>query len=423
MHLTRLRLHNFRSWASLDLQLEPGLTIISGPNASGKTNLIEAAAMLATLRSPRASREGELIAWHAEPPAVARIEGEAETAQSSVLVEIALAARGGAPQDAAPATQKRIKVNGVQRSASQALGAIRTVAFSGLDAELLTGEAARRRTFLDVTISQVHPAHMATLSRYRQAVQQRNALLRRIAARQASPSELEEWDGLLCAEAGRIWHARAAAADYLAARTQVRHAQLHGEHTAEHAQLHGEAAAEYAQLRGSDAVEHTQPRGENAAAERLEVRYEPALRDLSPTVAEHESERLWRDRMAEALERARPADLRRAVTTVGPHRDDLAITLNGRSAAAYASRAQQRDAALALRVAQADLIARRSREAPILLLDDLFSELDADRRERAAQFLANAPQIILTTARPETLPTALPPPTAHHQIHNHTLTP
>lgn len=452
MHLTRLRLHNFRSWASLDLQLEPGLTIVSGPNASGKTNLIEAAAMLATLRSPRASREGELIAWQAEPPAVARIEGEAETAQSSVLVEIALAARNGAPQDAAPATQKRIKVNGVQRSASQALGAIRAVAFSGLDAELLTGEAARRRTFLDVTISQVHPAHMATLSRYRQAVQQRNALLRRIAARQASPSELEEWDNLLCAEAGRIWHARAAAADYLTAQAQVRHAQLqgepaaehaqqHGEDTAgylttqarhaqppgeaaaEHAQLYGEAATEYAQLRGSDAVEHTQSRGENAVEERLEVRYEPALRDISPTVAEHESERLWRDRMAEALERARPADLRRAVTTVGPHRDDLAIELNGRSAAAYASRAQQRDAALALRVAQADLIARRSGEAPILLLDDLFSELDADRRERAAQFLANAPQIILTTARPETLPTALPPPTAHHQIHNHTLTP
>lgn len=419
MHLTRLRLHNFRSWASLDLQLEPGLTIISGPNASGKTNLIEAAAMLATLRSPRASREGELIAWQAEPPAVARIEGEAETAQSSVLVEIALAARNGAPQDAAPATQKRIKVNGVQRSASQALGAIRAVAFSGLDAELLTGEAARRRTFLDVTISQVHPAHMATLSRYRQAVQQRNALLRRIAARQASPSELEEWDNLLCSEAGRIWHARAAAADYLAARTQVRHAQLQGEPAAEPAQQHGEDTAGYLTTQAC----HAQPQGADAAGERLEVRYEPALRDLSPTVAEHESERLWRERMAEALERARPADLRRAVTTVGPHRDDLAIELNGRSAAAYASRAQQRDAALALRVAQADLIARRSGEAPILLLDDLFSELDADRRERAAQFLANAPQIILTTARPETLPTALPPPTTHHQIHNHTLTP
>ena len=441
MHLTRLRLHNFRSWASLDLQLEPGLTIVSGPNASGKTNLIEAAAMLATLRSPRASREGELIAWQAEPPAVARIEGEAETAQSSVLVEIALAARSGAPQDAAPATQKRIKVNGVQRSASQALGAIRAVAFSGLDAELLTGEAARRRTFLDVTISQVHPAHMATLSRYRQAVQQRNALLRRIAARQASPSELEEWDNLLCSEAGRIWHARAAAADYLTAQAQFRHAQLQGEPAAGHAQqhaentagylttqarpaqLHGKAAAGHAQLRGEPAAEYAQPRGVDTAGERLEVRYEPALRDVSPTVAEHETERDWSQRMADALEQARPHDLRRAVTTVGPHRDDLAIELNGRSAAAYASRAQQRDAALALRVAQADLIARRSREAPILLLDDLFSELDADRRERAAQFLANAPQIILTTARPETLPTALPPPTAHHQIQNHTLTP
>ncbi len=396
MHLTRLRLRNFRSWPRLDLKLQPGLTIISGPNASGKTNLIEAAAMLAALRSPRASRESELIAWDAEPPAVARIEGEAQTPQAPVLVEIALAARGGAPH--AAGAQKRIKINGVVRSASQALGAIRAVAFSGLDTDLLTGDAARRRTFLDLTISQVQPAHTLALSRYRQAVQQRNALLRRIAARQAAPAELTEWDDLLSAEAGRIWHARAQAADYLVQRAAVRHAQLQGPNTAQ----------------------DTAP---DTAQERLEIRYQPALRDNSRTVAESESERDWQERMADALERARPDDLRRAVTTVGPHRDDLAAELNGRSAAAYASRAQQRDAALALRVAQADLIARRSREAPILLLDDLFSELDADRRERAARFLADAPQIILTTARPETLPAALPPPAAHHKIQNRTLTP
>lgn len=392
MHLTRLRLQHFRSWRDLDLQLAPGLTIVSGANASGKTNLIEAAAMLAALRSPRASREGELIAWDAPPPQVARIEGEAQTAQSSVRVEIALAARGGSADNppAAPPTQKRIRVDGLPRSASQALGAIRAVAFSGLDADLLTGEAARRRTFLDLTISQVHGAHAVALSRYRQAVQQRNALLRRIAARQAAPAELTEWDALLSAEAGRIWQARAAAADYLVEQAQARHAQLHGE---------------------------------DAAGERLTLRYEPALRDVSSTAAERESEREWCERMADALERARPDDLRRAVTTVGPHRDDLQIELDGRSAAAYGSRAQQRDIALALRVAQADFIARRSGEAPILLLDDLFSELDANRRERAAQFLHSAAQVILTTARPETLPNALPPPTAHHQIHNGALQP
>ena len=392
MHLTRLRLQHFRSWRDLDLPLNPGLTIVSGANASGKTNLIEAAAMLAALRSPRASREGEMIAWDAPPPQVARIEGEAQTAQSSVRVEIALAARGGAGANppAAPPAQKRIRVDGLPRSASQALGAIRAVAFSGLDADLLTGEAARRRTFLDLTISQVHGAHAVALSRYRQAVQQRNALLRRIAARQAAPAELTEWDAMLSAEAGRIWQARAGAADYLVEQAQARHAQLHGE---------------------------------DAVGERLALRYEPALRDVSSAVAEHESEREWRGRMADALERARPADLRRAVTTVGPHRDDLQIELDGRPAAAYGSRAQQRDIALALRVAQADLIARRSGEAPILLLDDLFSELDANRRERAAQFLHSAAQVILTTARPETLPNALLPPTAHHQIHDGVLHP
>ena len=412
MHLTRLRLQHFRSWPDLDLPLQPGLTIVSGANASGKTNLIEAAAMLAALRSPRASREGELIAWSAEPPAVARIEGEAQTAQSSVRVEIALAARSGANADstAAPPTQKRIRVDGLPRSASQALGAIRAVAFSGLDADLLTGEAARRRTFLDLTISQVHGAHALALSRYRQAVQQRNALLRRIAARQAAPAELTEWDELLSAEAGRIWLARADAADYLVEQAQTRHAQLHGE----------DAAGERLALRYEPALGESS----SAIAEReSEPESEHVWRERSSTAAERESEREWRERMLDALERARPDDLRRAVTTVGPHRDDLAITLNGRSAAAYGSRAQQRDAALALRAAQADLIAQRSGEAPILLLDDLFSELDANRRERAAQFLHSAAQVILTTARPETLPNALPPPTAHHQIHNAALNP
>ena len=385
MYLTRLRLQHFRSWTDLDLHLEPGLTVISGPNASGKTNLIEAAAMLAALRSPRASREGELIAWHAPHPQVARIEGEAETAQSSVLLEIALAARSDPAADAPPQALKRIRVNGIPHRASDALGAIRAVAFSGLDAELLTGDAGRRRTFLDLAISQVQGEHTVALSRYRRAVQQRNALLRRIAARQASPADLTEWDELLSAEAGGIWHARAAAAEYLVERAADRHRQLH------------------------------------AAAEQLTVRYQPAAGDLpsEPLQTEHE----WRQRMADALQHARPADLRRAVTTVGPHRDDLVIDLDGRSAGAYGSRAQQRDAALALRIAQADLIARRSGEAPILLLDDLFSELDTHRRERIAESLTNTAQILLTTARPETLPTSLPPPSAQWQIQNNTLTP
>lgn len=436
MYLTNLRLQHFRSWQDLDLELQPGLTIVSGPNASGKTNLIEAAAMLATLRSPRASREAELIAWNAPPPQIARIEGEAQTAQSSVLVEIAVAAAGGDSDAARSArAQKRIKINGVARSASQALGAIRAVAFSGLDAELLTGDAARRRTFLDLTISQVHPAHTVALSRYRQAVQQRNALLRRIAARQAAPTELTEWDDLLSAEAGRIWQARAAAADYLIEQTQTRHAQLHGE-TAEsvserltvayHPALGGRISARPVAEPAERPPAGDQPDGRSASAS-VASPADDSEKDWAQRVADAppaaDSEEDWARRMADALEQARPADLRRAVTTVGPHRDDLAIELDGRSAAAYASRAQQRDAALALRVAQADLIAHRSGEAPILLLDDLFSELDAHRRERTAEFLTNAAQIILTTARPETLPKTLPPPTAHHQIRNLTLTP
>ena len=183
MHLTRLRLDQFRSdrsWRTLDLPLERGLNLVSGPNAAGKTNLIEAGWMLAALRSLRATREGELIAWDAPAPQLMRLVGDAESRQGPVAVEIVIAARsdGSTGLSGAPLTSKRIRVNGVPRQASEALGAIRAVLFSALDIELLTGESRLRRRYLDVAVSQADRAHAVALSRYQRTVRQRNALLR-----------------------------------------------------------------------------------------------------------------------------------------------------------------------------------------------------------------------------------------------------
>ncbi len=373
MYLTLLELSEFRSWARIELALEPGLTLISGPNAAGKSNLIEALYLLAALRSTRASVEGELIRWGADAPQTMRIAGTAATRAGEVEVEVAVSARSGTAgggarmRTGAPLTSKRIRVNGVPRRAAEALGAIRAVQFTTLDLELLTGSSSLRRRYLDVAIGQLRAGHASALSRYQRALQQRNALLKRVAAHQARASELEQWDGLLASAAAPIWRSRSAATAALAAAAVVRHTEL---------------------------------RAGNEAREEFALRYVPAL----PDGANGED---WEGAMGDALAQGRGRDLARGSTQIGPHRDELAIDLDGRPAAAFGSRAQQRACALALRLAEADYLEAGSGEAAILLLDDIFSELDPDRRERTASALDGAEQVILTTADTDSLPDGL----------------
>ena len=358
MHLTRLQLSNFRSWAELALDLDPGITLVSGHNAAGKSNLVEAIYMLASLRSTRAQTEGELIRWEAEQPQVMRVAGTAIANDEAVQVEVALAARSGTSRSGAarrrsgaPLTSKRIRVNGVARRASDALGAIRAVQFTTLDLDLLTGSASVRRRYLDVAVGQLQRAHAANLSRYQRALTQRNALLKRIADGRAAASELEQWDELLESSAAPIWQARSEAAQSLS----------------------GLAAARHLDLRAPD-----------DPAEVLSLTYAPAD--------------------SETLRESRARDLARGSTSVGPHRDDLLIDLDGRPAANFASRAQQRVAALSMRLAEADYLAEQSDDSPILLLDDVFSELDPPRRSRTADAVSAVEQVILTTADPHVIP-------------------
>ena len=364
MHLTQVQLSEFRSWQSLELSLSPGITLICGANAAGKSNLIEAVYLLAALRSTRAQTEGELIRWQADAPQVTRVAGEAETADDRVQVEVALSARGsnGESQPAAsrarertgaPLTSKRIRVNGVARRAADALGAIRAVQFTTLDIELLTGGSPLRRRYLDIAVGQLRRSHAANLSRYQRALSQRNALLKRIAERRASESELDQWDELLAQASTPIWEARAQAADALTELAAQRHLAL---------------------------------RAPDDPAEQLSLRYAPAD--------------------SRSLRESRARDLARGTTSVGPHRDELLIDLDGRPAANYASRAQQRAAALSMRLAEADFLAAEAADSPILLLDDVFSELDPSRRERTAAAIGAIEQVILTTADRAAVPLA-----------------
>ncbi len=357
MYLTRLQLSNFRSWAELTLELGPGLTLLCGANAAGKSNLVEAAYLLAALRSTRSQTEGELIRWTAPEPQVMRAAGTATVDTESVQVEVALAARsGGAASSArlrtgAPLTSKRIRVNGVARRASDALGAIRAVQFTTLDLELLTGSSSLRRRYLDMAVGQVQRSHAANVSRYQRALSQRNALLKRIADGRASASELDQWDALLQAAAEPIWLARMIAALQLSKFAAYRHLAL---------------------------------RSPDDPAELLTLTYAPAD--------------------ARSLGESRARDLARGSTSVGPHRDELLIDLDERPAAAFASRAQQRAVALSMRLAEADFLAAKASDSPILLLDDAFSELDPPRRERTAAAIADMEQVILTSADRASVP-------------------
>lgn len=373
MHLALLSLRRFRSWQALDLELPPGLILISGPNASGKTNLIEAIYLLASLRSTRASVDGEMLAWRGRgsDPDVLRAAGLAQTSDGPVEVEVSIAARDGSERDGAPATSKRIRVNGVPKRASEALGAIRAVQFSTLDTELLTGASSGRRRYLDLAIAQTDSAHTAALGRYQRALTQRNALLRRIARGEAAPAELDHWDPLLAAEAGRIWGARADASAWLGERAAARHAEI------------------------------------DADAPALSARYEPATGGGAAGEAAAEA-------MEAALASSRGRDLARGHTSVGPHRDELRVSLRidgePRGAGQFGSRAQQRAAALALRLAEADLLGERTGDPPILLLDDLFSELDEAHRAKTAELLASREQVFVTTPDPAAMPPGLPAP-------------
>ncbi len=357
MHLTRLQLSNFRSWSELELDLDPGITLISGANAAGKSNLVEAIYMLASLRSTRAQTEGELLRWDAPQPQVMRVVGTAQRDGDSVEVEIALAGReGGNAGDArrrsgAPLTSKRIRLNGVARRASDVLGAIRAAQFTTLDIELLTGAAALRRRYLDVVVGQLQPSHAGNLSRYQRALSQRNALLKRIAERQAAEAELAQWDDLLSTAAEPIWQARADASAALSRFAFLRHDAL---------------------------------RAPDDPDEELSLTYVPANE--------------------QSLDQSRTRDLARGSTSVGPHRDELEINLGARPAANFASRAQQRAVALSMRLAEADYLAAQSADSPILLLDDVFSELDPPRRERTAEAVSAVEQVILTTADRSAIP-------------------
>jgi DNA replication and repair protein RecF len=358
MRLLRLQLSDYRNFHRLDLAPGPGASLFVGANAQGKTNLLEAVYLLATMKELRAETDAQVIRREVtdEPIPAARVVGEAETAAGHLKLEVAIVGRAQtADRSGGLIAGKTVKVNGVSRRLSDAVGRLTAVLFTAADIDLVTGSPSLRRRYLDITLSQVDRAYVTARSRLDRVLAQRNHLLKRIREGLSQRDELAFWDAELARDGGYLFAARAVALDELATLAADAHASL-------------------------------------AAGEALSIAYEPrldsdgALADAGSAAAAY----------ARALARGVSRDVAAGMTLQGPHRDDIAFALDGAPAAGFASRAQQRTIALALRLAEARLLHARRGEPPVLLLDDILSEMDAQRARSVIEAVSSYDQLLVT---------------------------
>ncbi|MGD8398164.1 MAG: DNA replication/repair protein RecF, partial [Anaerolineae bacterium] len=327
----------------------------------GKTNLLEAIYYLATSRSPHAGSDREIVNWltsEHEPLPYTRLVGQVARGTGTVNIEITLTQQG----NSGSRYRKQIRLNGVGKRAMDLLGQLNVVLFLPEDITLVSGSPSGRRRYLDVTLCQVDPAYCRALSRYNNIVTQRNALLRDLRERGSRDAErLVFWDERLVKNGAHL------------------------------------VARRHRALETLDGLANDVHRELTAGLETLHLRYEPSV-DLDGVPDPGDAEAVG-TRFGRQLGSLRQREIGAGMTLVGPHRDDVVFAVNGVDAGVYGSRGQQRTAALALKLAEVDFMRRETGEHPVLLLDDVLSELDASRRCFLVETLDDGPQqsVITTT--------------------------
>jgi DNA replication and repair protein RecF len=384
VYVRRLGLTNFRCYRRLDLTLPCGTIVVAGGNAQGKTSLLEAIYVLATTRSPIATTDRELVHWEANAEVVpfSRVWGEVHRAGGTLSIEVLNARQAPAPGE--ERFGKRLRVNNAPRRAFDVIGLLNVVLFTPRDLEIVDGTPARRRQYLDVLLCQIDPAYCAALARFNRVLTQRNHLLRRLRDRGGRRDELAFWDERLVHDGARLMGRRLAAVgslDGLACR------------------LH-EALAEGAQLEVAYRCSLSDPVGEP------EQLVSDGISEGRPGYAAAPDGRALADAFIQQLGERREEELARGMTLVGPHRDDLAFTVGGIDMRTYGSRGQQRTITLALKLAEAQLMWSETGERPVLLLDDVLSELDARRRGFLLDQIDAHQQTLITITEVERLPEA-----------------
>ncbi len=352
--IVRLRVHCFRNYAEATVRFGPGLNVIHGQNAQGKTNLLEAIATLALTRSPRTTSSGDLLLW-SEDGALA----EADVARPPADVTLSVRFQ----RDPSTARVSRVTaVDGKPRPARAILGVCPVVLFWPEDLALVRGGPDGRRRFLDVILAQTDRQAVAHMSRYRRVLEQRNALLHQFRQGAGARDSLNSFTGELAHHGAWLGLARSRLVDALA---PLAARSLHD--------LSGER-------------------------ERISLRYAPAHVASIPDSVEAAEQLLL-----EALRNRAAEEVARGVTLAGPHRDDIAFDLDGRAARGTASQGQQRSIVLACKLAEVRYLQDSAGVAPVILLDDVLSELDPERRGRLLALLAaGAHQVLVTTTEPLT---------------------
>lgn len=383
MYCNELNLKDFRNYRELDLRLHSGLSVFQGENAAGKTSLLEAIYLLATTKSSRAGTEQELVNLEAQPepelgaPAFARISVEVVRQEGDLEAEIVVIRDGGNPETNTGPARKRIKVNGVARRAVDLIGRINVVLFSPEDLDLVIGSPSGRRRYLDITLSQIDHKYLRMLSEYQKIVAQRNGYLHTLREGQRNGSfrnqvrereELALWNAELVRCGAYITMRRRDCLQSLNKRAGRLHRNLIGYFTA---------------LLGND----------EEISGGFELRYLPSF-----AIEPNDDEATICRKFSETLNEMRSKEIARGVSLVGPHRDDFMFRVDGSDVAVYGSRGQQRTAVLSLKLAEVGWMEEQTGDRPILLLDDILSELDVQRRQYVLETVQNgAEQVLITT--------------------------
>lgn len=378
MHLNQLVLRNFRNYVDCEIDFPGRVNLITGGNAQGKTSLLEAIYFLSTAKSHRAYPNDELVrhneSWFYLKGIIASNSDNDGAAPVEMTLEVSNQLQG----------QRRFKLNGdVQPRLSQWMGQFKVVFFSPESLALVKGAPSDRRRFIDLLICQINAAYLKQLQDYQLVLKQRNELLKQIRGKQASPEQLEAWDGLLVDHGLFIIQTRSRVLKQLQVYAEEKHAELTGDH------------------------------------ERLELEYQPSpslgeslISDQQSSLEEscNRSEALMQ--FGRALDASRRVDILHGTTSVGPHRDNFGLVLETQKqgltlredAKPYASQGQQRTIALTLKLSELEVIRHTTGKTPIVLLDDVVSELDDRRRAFLLDLLRrlNA-QTFITSTQQEVL--------------------
>jgi DNA replication and repair protein RecF len=378
VHLTRLSLTDYRNYAAAEITLGPGATTFVGANGQGKTNLIEAAGYLATFGSHRVATDAPLIRQGAER---AVVRGVVTAVGRDSLLEVEIN----------PGRANRVRVNRAPARPREALGILRTVLFAPEDIAIVKGDPDQRRRYIDDLLVSMRPRYAGVRADYERVLRQRTALLKSAKARgTVPPGALDVWDD----------HLVSAGAVLTAGRLRLV------------AAIRPLLAGCYSAVSGSERdtdLRYRMAADAGSGREDDKDSGRPSSEIDGPVAGEPEPDQ---EKIALALREAlavrRRAELERAVCLVGPHRDELELRIGGLPSRGYASHGECWSLALALRLAAYQLLRRDGDGGdPLLMLDDVFAELDAGRRDRLATLVAGAEQVLVTAAVPADVPAGL----------------